>query len=235
MTQLEHHIQLLPNPETAKKVMQSLSVLAFLFEYYSDVPTFYFNAQWDKDEMMGKMDNGCGDEFLFWFHPKGVVLKGFFHEGDTTPYRHKPPVVLPGMYDNFPTELSSFLAEPAFECNCMVTFCAWYLHSNKRWEMGNWRLADWKLDEATLTGLYHPLNDGSDDMMQVYLALTPEDYIIKFEEYYEETEFSTELIQFIRDVYAHQPIEASQIEKLFPEVDLDTLSLELHKIGYPYL
>src|SRR4051794_39735560 len=95
-----------------------------------------FNSKWAKDEQLGSMRNGQGDDFYALFNRHGCFLKGFAHESPMTPHRQRPPRVWEGVLEGVPAEFADCLREPAFNLE-ETTFCIWRRYGDAAWQRGN--------------------------------------------------------------------------------------------------
>lgn len=177
--------------------------------YYS------FNAKWDKDEQMGSMRNGCGDEFYVWFSKKGCFIKGFDHESEMSSWSTNDQKPWPGMYSGIPSELATALCEPAFSIDS-VSFCFWRLFEDTRWRRGDFKLP----------GSDDP--DGSENLLEI-LNRNPTTYQDFAQEYYEECIS----LSSVTAIYSHEPITEEILKCLNPEIKLSDIQEELAEIGYP--
>lgn len=142
-------------------------------------------------------------------------------------------MVVPGMYVNFPNKLASFLSQSGFMANEMVTFCAWFLYETGKWQTSELRINEWGIDQEELSYLKNPIWDGSDDFFDSYFTVNGADYVNKFHEYYEETDFTDELKAFVHKVFEYQSLTIDEVLTLFPDVDAQQLQEELNVINYP--
>lgn len=177
--------------------------------YYS------FNSQWSKNEQMGSMRNGSGDEFFALFNKAGCFLKGFAHAYPMTPYRTNPPEIWPGILDKVPDEFASGLNEPAFSMD-EVTFCIWKQYSDKKWQIGP---IDFPEGDDP---------DGSEYLMSI-MDGNPETYREFAEDYYEESI----PLKSIRQIYDFEPLTKKLVNSLNEAVSLKELSDDIAEIGYP--
>ena len=191
--------------------------------YYS------FNSRWDaaSGAQMASMRNGSGDELYVLFSPSGVAIKGFAHESFMSPFGEKrfTPVVqrelalYPGLLTGFPDVLGAFLTEPAFSLE-QTTFLVWRLPTDTQWHVGDivWPAPNEAGQDP----------DGSQELLSP-LEGAPEDYVSYAEEYFERTVS----VEDVAHVLALRPLEASLVERLGSERDLDELREDLEEIGYP--
>ncbi len=101
---------------------------------------------------MAKYDNGAGDHVIALFSVDGkVVLKGFDHESEVSPYARDEYGIWPGIYEGMPQEFLRLIQDEAIESE-LVTFCCWST-DGKSWETGTALLpvgiddgSDWLLD-----------------------------------------------------------------------------------------
>ncbi|MGW1666599.1 hypothetical protein [Streptomyces microflavus] len=60
------------------------------------------------------MDNGSGDDFSVLFTPAGVLVRGFDHGSEMSPYGTDDEQPWPGVIDEVPASLRPLLDDPAF-------------------------------------------------------------------------------------------------------------------------
>lgn len=179
------------------------------YRYYSFYP-------WESGEFVFSMRNGSGDEMFVVFVNGDVLVKGFAHESDYTPYRSYPPEVLPGILENVPNELAYLLSEPALTFSD-TTFCFWWQGTGeKKWTYGRKP----RLDQKFI--------DGSDELLQI-LDGNPQTYHQWAIDYYEEQ------IPFdaVEQIYDYQPLNTSLILSLNKDAEVDGVLAEALGIGYP--
>lgn len=206
----------MPTVDQLMALLQSLATLdAIMSPDECDARYYSFNSKWSRDEQMGSMRNGSGDEFFALFNRAGCFIKGFAHEYPMTPYRSKPPQIWPGILDNVPAELSSGLNEPAFSMTD-VTFCIWRRHLDSSWSHGP---IDFPKDEDP---------DGSAYLLAI-LDGKPESYCEFAEEYWE----STLPVHFVAQIYNHVPLSDNLVKSLNADANLGDLQNDLAEIGYP--
>jgi hypothetical protein len=125
----------LPGVGELRRVMESLAMLNAILWPDADGRTYMFDKAWGPGEALGSMNNGQGDDFVAVFSKAGCVLKGFAHEAEMTPYRHKPPRVAEGMFEGIPEVFAAYLKDPAFDVEA-TTFCMWRLVGDRAWGRG---------------------------------------------------------------------------------------------------
>ena len=165
--------------------------------------------------MMASMRNGSGDGYFVLFNAHGIIMKGFAHESCMSPWAGDAEHVWPGVLDQVPSEFGAFLREPAFSMS-ETTFCIW-----RRTEDESWQTGQIEYPEDT-----DP--DGSEDLLFIFDE-DPGTYQKFAEEYYE----CTIDLNSVTSIYEHRPLTAEIIEKLNPEVSLESLSPEIEEIDYP--
>ena len=125
----------LPDILNLRRPCQSLAMLDAIIEPDWEMRYHSFATHWRTDEEMASMRNGSGDEYSISFNPVGALLRGFAHESAMSPYRTKPPLPWPGVYD-VPSVFVEFLANTAFLA-MDATFCIWRTRSDTSWQRGN--------------------------------------------------------------------------------------------------
>lgn len=202
----------LPGIAELRRLLRSLAMLDAIlspdweFRYYS------FNSAWGAGEILGSMRNGSGDYWFALFCPAGVALHGLAHEAPA--FRAGQP--WPGIFDRLPSAFhANFLREPAFSTE-HSSFCLWRLSEDAAWSCG----------PVELPAGEDP--DGSAGLLAI-LAGRSEQYVEFAGDYYER-----ELaLDDVAAVYRHEPLSASLVARLNPEVDLDDLAEDIAEIGYP--
>lgn len=114
--------------------------------------SFWYEQHWSDGIAMAKYDNGAGDHVIALFSVDGkVVLKGFDHESEVSPYARDEYGIWPGIYEGMPQEFLRLIQDEAIESE-LVTFCCWST-DGKSWETGTALLpvgiddgSDWLLD-----------------------------------------------------------------------------------------
>jgi hypothetical protein len=160
--------------------------------------------------MMASMRNGEGDKWMAIICAAGVALLGLAHEAPT--YRHGRPQrwVFDGLPEAFHGNVRD---EPAFD-SANTTFCIWRSADDERWH----------------SGVGEPTEDGSDELLAI-LDGDPARYVAYARDYFE-----VELdVEDVRTIYAHRPLSAALVERLNPEVTLESLADDLQQIAYPEL
>ncbi|MBL0320395.1 MAG: hypothetical protein IPP74_14065 [Alphaproteobacteria bacterium] len=210
-----HNLSSLPNIDALKKLLQSMAMLdailmpEWTYRYYS------FNAHWSKNEQMGSMRNGSGDDFYALFNEAGCFLKGFVHDAPIIPYRDQSPQIFPNILENVPAAFEECLHEPAFKMTD-TTFCIWRRYSDNNWQQDKMKLQSGNDFDGSMS-LLSPL-DGS-----------PKTYKIWAEEYYERSVN----LKAITAIYTHTTLSQELIDMLNDDLSLDDLQKDCDEIGYP--
>jgi hypothetical protein len=210
-----HDLSHLPDIDHLKSLSQSLAMLDAIlcpeweYRYYS------FNARWSDGEMMASMRNGSGDAYFILFTPAGAILKGFAHEAMMTPYTSDPPRIWPGVLDVVPSVFAAFLTEPAFVIE-ETTFCIWRTYHGSAWQRGNIQFPD------------HSDPDGSQGLLAI-LDGDPHTY-----QAYAETNYERSInLDAIVQVYNHQPLTATLVATINPDLSFANIAADQEEIGYP--
>ena len=211
----KRNLNLLPDIEPLRRLLQSMAMLDAILCPEWDGRYWSFNAGWAKGQQMGSMRNGSGDEFFALFITAGCFIKGFAHESAMSPFRRNPKSVWPGIFESVPTDFASGLKEPAFSPD-ETTFCIWRRHSDKTWQVGS-------IEFPNL-----PDPDGSEYFLSC-LDDSPETYAEWASDYYE-MPVSTAAV---RELYAHKPLTEVLVQQLNPETSLKRLAADIKEIGYP--
>ena len=83
-----------------------------------------------------RVDDGSGNQALYWFGTPGSVLRGFDHESPLTPWARDPMTLWPGLYDGLPTELEAAPTIVSVGVES-VTFCIWRESQDNEWRTGS--------------------------------------------------------------------------------------------------
>ncbi|MGW3163450.1 hypothetical protein ACWC9Q_11275 [Streptomyces sp. NPDC001142] len=169
----------LPDPDELRAHLRALAILDATI---GDDPRFCrhtFDTAWGPGEEAALMKNGSGDDFSVLFTPAGVLIRGFDHESEMSPYGTDDEQVWPGVIDEVPAALSPLLNEPAF-CDegidaPRVTACLWRETGDTAWRTG-----------SAITfppGSEDP--DGSGFLFRLLTDRSPETVRAHFEDYYE--------------------------------------------------
>ncbi|MFC9297765.1 hypothetical protein ACFTWH_01960 [Streptomyces sp. NPDC057011] len=132
---------LLPDPAELHAHLRALAVLDATM---GDDPRFCrytFDAAWGPGQEAALMENGSGDDFSVVFTPAGVLIRGFDHESEMSPYGTDDEQVWPGVIDEVPAALRPLLEEPAFYDEhtgaTRVTACLWRETGDTAWRAGS--------------------------------------------------------------------------------------------------
>ncbi|MDQ0794229.1 hypothetical protein [Streptomyces sp. B1I3] len=170
---------LLPGPAELRSHLRGLAVLEATI---GDDPQFCchtFDSAWGPGEEAALMDNGSGDDFSVVFTPAGVLIRGFDHESEMSPYATDDEQVWPGVIDDVPAALSPLLDAPAFRDEGIdalrITVCLWRETGDTAWRTGS--------------GIDFPPGsedpDGSGFLFHLLADRSPEAVQAHFEDYYE--------------------------------------------------
>jgi hypothetical protein len=205
----------LPPVDDLRRLLQSLATLDTILTLDSGGGYYSFQSRWGRNQQLGVMDNGSGDQFHAYFSRYGCFLKGFAHESSMTPYRVSPPMLWPGILDSVPGEFKAALNEPAFDLEA-TTFAIWRLCSDSEWHCG-------KIQFPT-----DPYGDGSEDLL-AHLDGTPATYVAWATDYYER-EINCAVVEH---VYQQLPLTNDVIRCLNPDASVGRLHNGFVQIGYP--
>ncbi|RXF01128.1 hypothetical protein, partial [Pseudoalteromonas phenolica] len=205
----------MPEVLQLKKLLQSLAMLDAIMSPEWDERFYSFNSNWDVNEQMGSMRNGCGDDFYVLFNQEGCFIKGFDHESSMSSWGTDGQVPWPGLLKGLPSEFVTASKEPAFSMD-NISFCIWKLHSADYWGKGDFEFAD---DEDP---------DGSENLLEIF-DCNPETYRVFAQDYYElDLDVTT-----IAKIYNHLPLTEELVKELNPEVSIKQLKKDISEIGYP--
>ena len=170
---------LLPDPAELRVHLRALAVLDSTIGDDPEFRQYTFHPDWAPETEAARMDNGSGDEFSVLFTPAGVLVLGFDHESEMSPYGTEEEEVWPGLVDDVPDGLRPLLDDPAFRDESMgispVTACLWRETGDTAWRTGS--AIDFPAGNENPDGsdsLFHLLTDRSPDTVRAY-----------FEDYYE--------------------------------------------------
>ncbi|WP_329040311.1 hypothetical protein OHT61_20850 [Streptomyces sp. NBC_00178] len=180
MSTVHETAALLPAPDELRLHLRALAVLDAAL---GDDPAFCcytFDAAWGPGEEAALMDNGSGDDFSVHFTTDGVLIRGFDHESQMSPYGSDDEEVWPGVIDEVPAALRPLLDDPAFREEGgsgvpRVTACLWRETDDTAWRTGSGIDFPPGSEDPDGSGyLFHLLTDRSPEAVQAY-----------FEDYYE--------------------------------------------------
>ena len=209
------NLTLLPEVEELRRLLQSLATLDAIMTLDNGGGYYYFDCRWAKNQQVGQMTDGSGDDFHAYFNRHGCFLKGFAHESTMSPYQHNPKSVWPGVLEDVPPVFDSALNEPAFSMED-TTYAIWRQNADNQWSCGNIEFPE------------HPYRDGSEEMLSI-LDGQPNSYVEWATEYYE-TEIETQPVEHI---YQHLPANNDIVKSLNPDATLGKLNNRFVQIGYP--
>ncbi|MEV0493158.1 hypothetical protein [Streptomyces atratus] len=210
---------LLPDPAELRVHLRALAVLDATI---GDDPRFccyIFDAAWGPGEEAALMENGSGDDFSVLFTPAGVLISGFDHESEMSPYGTDDEQVWPGVIDEVPAPLRPLLDEPAFRDEGIdaprVTACLWRETGDTIWRTGSAITFPSGSEDA----------DGSGFLFRLLTDRSPEAVQAHFEDYYERPV----PLDAIRHVLAGHPLTPAVAAALNPAVLSDNALL--HRIA----
>ncbi|WP_329256698.1 hypothetical protein OG223_33865 [Streptomyces sp. NBC_01478] len=168
---------LLPDPAELHVHLQALAFLDALIGGDPLSCEYVFDLDWGPGVDAALMDNGSGDEFSVSFSPAGVLVRGFDHESEMSPYGTDDGEVWPGVVDEVPAVLLPLLHDPAFHDEDIggvpVTVCLWRETGDTAWRTGS--AIDFpagRTDPDGAAHLFRLLTDRSPEFIQAYF----EDY-----------------------------------------------------------
>ncbi|AIQ35594.1 hypothetical protein R50345_13810 [Paenibacillus sp. FSL R5-0345] len=204
-------IDTLPEPEKLKKLLKILSSLNIVLCTEEWLRYHRFVSEFDKNVSLASIDNGSGDDLFIIFAPQGTIIKGFDHESEISPYARDEHEVWPGIYEEVPTSLLSFLEDEAINKDD-VTFCIWRENNDLTWQKGK-------------VEIQAGAEDGSDFLLGT-IFVTAEDFVEFAEGYFE----ITLPLEIIAKVYEGAAITKEMIEALNPDGDVEKILRELAEI-----
>ncbi|MGW2614818.1 hypothetical protein [Streptomyces sp. NPDC001500] len=207
---------LLPHPD---RLRDHLRALALLDAAIGDDPRwcqYTFAGAWGPGEQAALMENGSGDDFCVLFTPAGVLIRGFDHESEMSPYGTDDGQVWPGVIDEVPPALRRLLDQPAFHDEGIdaprVTVCLWRETDDTVWHTGS------AIDFPT----GHEDPDGSGFLFRLLTDLSPEAVQEHFEDYYERPV----PLDAVRHVLAGHPLTPAIAQALNPAALSDDALLQ---------
>ncbi|MDI1454393.1 hypothetical protein NHG22_11295 [Streptomyces sp. ATE26] len=206
MSTVRETAALLPDPARLRAHLQALAALDGAI---GDDPRFCrytFDATWGPGVEAALMDNGSGDDFVVLFTPAGVLIRGFDHESQMSPYAADDEQVWPGVIDEVPAALRPLLDEPAFRDEGIdaprVTACLWQESGDTVWCTGSAIAFPAGSEDPDGSGfLFHLLTDRSPEAVQEW-----------FEDYYGRPV----PLGAVRHVLAGHPLTPAVAEALNP-------------------
>ncbi|WP_223243092.1 hypothetical protein [Streptomyces sp. CBMA123] len=94
---------LLPAPAELRAHLRALAVLDQAICRDPRFSRYSFSTTWGTEAAL--MDSGSGDDFSVLFTPAGVLVRGFDHESEMSPYATDDEQVRPGVIDEVPAAL----------------------------------------------------------------------------------------------------------------------------------
>jgi hypothetical protein len=207
-------LSLLPDTHHLKRLCQSLAMLDAIIEQERTLRYYSFDAHWKPDQSLASMRDGSGDEYVIVFSPLGCILKGFAHESPMSSYQSHPPRVWPGILEEVPAVLSSFLLEPSLEMDA-TTFCVWRTASDDSWQHGDIQFPEGQ----------DP--DGSADLLAL-LDRSPETYQRWAQDYYERSIS----LSAVTHIYEHGLLSQEVVTLLNSNLALADVVEDKEEIGY---
>ncbi|TGN81431.1 hypothetical protein E5083_02625 [Streptomyces bauhiniae] len=179
MSTVREIASLLPEPSELRAHLRALAVLDAAVCDDPQFCQYTFDPAWGPGTEAALMDNGSGDDFSVLFTPAGVLIRGFDHESEMSPYGTEDEQVWPGVIDDVPAALRPLLDEPAF-CDegidaPRITVCLWRETGDTAWRTGS--------AIAFPEGNEDP--DGSDFLFHLLTDRSPDSVRTHFEDYYE--------------------------------------------------
>ena len=159
-----------------KQLMCALRSAAIIEAMMTDedwLRRFHFTENWKIGIDMANFSNGSGDDMYILSGNSGVIIKGFDHESDVSPYMRDDHSPWPGMYDGVPDDLMRYMDDASI-CNQDVTFLHWFSFDSNEWRRGPVEFPN-------------GITDGSEWMIPL-IPLTAEDYIRDAANYFEGVE-----------------------------------------------
>lgn len=96
---------------------------------------YHYTQDWRPGVDLATFSNGGGDDMFILSCPEGVIVKGFDHESDVSPYNRDDHSPWPGIYDGAPLELLRLLDDPEIGKDD-ITFLHWLPEGQTKWCRG---------------------------------------------------------------------------------------------------
>ncbi|MFH8614025.1 hypothetical protein ACH4E8_02975 [Streptomyces sp. NPDC017979] len=206
MRTVHETVALLPEPQQLRAHLRALAVLDTAIGDDPQFCQYTFDTTWGPGTEAALMANGSGDDFSVLFTSAGVLIRGFAHESEMSPYRTDNKRVWPGVVDEVPSTLRPFLDEPAFRDEDIdtprVTACLWRETGSPAWRTGS--------NIGFPKGSGTP--DGSDSLFRLLTHRSPEAAQAHFEDYYERSV----PLDAVRHVLAGHPLTPTIARALNP-------------------
>jgi hypothetical protein len=206
----------LPAPDELERRCQALAVLDAILCPEPRWRYFTFDAAFAPGERVARMESATGDEWLIWFSPQGVVIRGFDHESPVSPWRREPVEPWPGLFDGLPERLRH---GPRLEIEGIesVTFCLWWDVEDPGWRAGVVAQPDAHYADPDGSGWLLAELDG------------PAAYQTYAQEVYERVV----PLDVIEQVFTHQPLTEELIRAVDPAADTAVALATARAVGYP--
>lgn len=205
------NLVLFPGISELRKLMKSLAMLDAILSPDWECRYFSFDSRWSKEQEMGSMRNGQGDDLFVLFGSHGCFVKGFVHDSPAARAGIDPQ----DHYRGIPKTFAACVKEPAFSAED-VTFCLWRSVNDTAWQHNSIALPK-GTDPDGSVALLSPF-DGK-----------PKTYKDWAEDYYEE-----EIpLKAVKALFEHRPLTTEIVEDLNPDQALEDLAEDIREIGYP--
>lgn len=187
-------------PEQLRRNLIAMSTLDVILCSEDWLRRYQYNPQWEQDAELFSISNGAGDELYLVFAPEGIIIKGFDHESEMSPYAREDGEAWPGIYEQVPPALLARLNDDSL-CKEDVTFCLWRECGDTVWNCGD-------VDSSGL-------NDGSSFLLgMIYEAAA--DYVDWAQDYYE-LELPEDAVE---EIYNGAVVSEDLIRSINPERDV---------------
>ncbi|MBY6915768.1 MULTISPECIES: hypothetical protein [Clostridium] len=171
------------------------------------IKNFYTNVD------VAKVDNGAGDHLYCIFSADGVIIKGFDHESDLSPYANEENNIAKGIYDQVPNKLLNLLDDDTMEKDD-VTFCIWQNSDETEWKQGN----------IILPKNCNKNEDGGKSFLLDYIFENEENWFEWATSYYgiDKNTFS-----YVESIYKGEPITEKIVQGINSERDYNEVKQEI--------
>jgi hypothetical protein len=132
---------------------------------------YHYTKDFHQGVDLATFSNGGGDDMSVLSSVDGVIIKGFDHESEVSPYCRDDHSPWPGIFDGVPPGLLGLLDDPAI-CKDDITFLHWLPAGQHEWLRGPVTFPNGE-------------DDGSDWLLSL-LPVTVWDYMAHAETYFGE-------------------------------------------------
>lgn len=208
----------MPNKEKLRSHLVSLCALEIISSNEDSERLHKFVKRSELGELF-HLDAAAGDNLYLLFSKDGIIVRGFDHESELSPYNKESFEPVKGIYENAPAALLDSLRKMIIyeEDFDEVTFCAWNLVDSTNWFMG--KPESNRKDSGIWLG----------DLEQERL-LSPKDWCVEVGAQVFGLDIHEDIVE---DIFNHQPIEPKTISQLNPDRNVNSALADLISLQYP--